>query len=71
MLRYLQTAGEYNWKAYHRHGWLRPFAWAYQIGRYAKQGFAAKRSGGQLKEDLERGKARSALVKKLGISERR
>ena len=71
LFRYLQTAGEHNWKAYHRHGWLRPFAWAYQIGRYAKQGFAAKRSGGQLKEDLERGKARSALVKKLGISERR
>ena len=71
IFRYLQTAGEHNWKAYHRHGWLRPFAWAYQIGRYAKRGFAAKRSGGQLKEDLERGKARSALVKKLGISERR
>lgn len=69
IFRYLQTAGECNWKAYHRHGWLRPFAWAYQIGRYAKQGFAARRSGGQLKEDLRRGKARSALLKKLGISE--
>lgn len=68
LFRYLQTAGEYNWKAYHRHKWLRPFAWLYQIGRYAKQGFQAKR-GGQLSEDIARGRQRSELLKQLQIGQ--
>ncbi len=67
VLRQLQTAGENNWKAYHKHKWLKPFAWAYQIGRYAKKGLQTKRSGKQLREDLERGKKRDILLKKMGI----
>ena len=67
LFRYLQTAGEYNWEAYHRHHWLKPFAWLYQIGRYAKKGFQTKRSGAQLKEDIERGRNRKELLKKLRI----
>ena len=69
LFRYLQIASEHNWKAYHRHKWLKPFAWLYQIGRYAKQGFQAKRSGAQLKEDIERGKRRKELLKKMKLSE--
>lgn len=67
--RYLQTAGEYNWKAYHKHKWLKPFAWIFQIFRYAKQGFRAKR-GVKLKEDFARGKQRNALLERLKISEK-
>ena len=67
LFRYLQTAGEHNWKAYQKHKWLKPFAWFYQICRYAKKGIQARRSGGQLKEDLARGKQRSELLKQLGI----
>ena len=67
--QYLQTAGEYNWKAYHKHKWLKPFAWIYQICRYAKKGFQAKR-GTKIKEDLFRGKQRSDLLKQLGILEK-
>ena len=70
LFRYLQTAGEHNWKAYHKHHCLKPFAWLYQIGRYAKKGFQAKRSGAQLKEDIERGKQRKELLKKLKIDNR-
>lgn len=66
LFRTLQTAGEYNWRAYHEHTWLRPFAWLYQIFRYAKKGFQAKR-GGKLKEDLMRGKERGRLLEKLKI----
>ena len=33
--RYLQKAGEINWAAYHKHPRLKPFAWLYQIFRYA------------------------------------
>ena len=69
LFRYLQTAGEYNWEAYHRHHWLKPFAWLFQIGRYAKKGFQAKRSRTQLKEDIERGRNRKELLKKLSIGQ--
>ncbi len=63
----LQTSGEYNWKAYHKHRWLKPFAWLYQIGRYAKKGFQTKRSGAEIKEDIQRGKQREELLKSLKI----
>lgn len=63
----LQTSGEYNWNAYHKHKWLKPFAWAFQIGRYAKKGFQAKRSVTQLKEDFARGRRRTELLQKLNI----
>lgn len=65
-LRYLQIAGEYNWKTYHKHKWLKPLCWIYQIGRYVRQGLQANR-GEQLKEDVEHGKQRSDLLKQLKI----
>lgn len=68
LFRYLQTAGEYNWKAYHKHKWLKPFAWAYQICRYIKQGLKAKRSNKQLFDDFDRGNKRAELLKKLKIN---
>ena len=63
--RYLQQAGEHNWEAYHKHKWLKPFAWIYQIGRYARQGLQMKREGKQIIEDIGRGKKRSDLYQKL------
>ena len=66
LFRYLQTAGEFNWK-YHKHKWLKPFAWIYQIGRYARQGLKAKRSGAQIREDIERGRQRTRILEKLNI----
>ena len=63
--RYLQHAGEFNWKAYHKHKWLKPFAWIYQIGRYVRQGLQTKREGKQIIEDIGRGKKRSDLYQKL------
>ncbi len=65
--RYLQQAGEYNWKAYHKHKWLKPFAWIYQIGRYAKQGIQERQSGNHMKENFKRGKRRGELYQKLKI----
>ena len=64
---YLQKAGEYNWQAYHRHPSLKPFAWMYQIGRYARQGFSAGRSAGTIKEDIQRSKDRYDLIKELDL----
>lgn len=68
-LHYLQTAGEFNWKAYHEHRWLKPFAWLYQTGRYIKQGIHTKRNAGQIKEDFDRGKQRNELLRALKLNE--
>ena len=66
LFRYLQTAGEFNWEAYHKHKWLKPFAWLYQICRYTKQGVQAKR-GTKIQEDFARGKQRNDLLKQLKL----
>ena len=65
--RRLQRAGEYNWKACKKHHWLKPFAWIYQAFRYAGRGVKTKRNRKQLKEDMQRGKERYELLKKLEI----
>ena len=67
LFRWLQYAGEYNWEAYHKHHWLKPFCWFYQIFRYAKQGFKSGRSREELSGDLNRSEQRYELLKKLGI----
>ena len=64
LFRYLQRAGEYNWKAYHRHPRLRPLCWLYQIFRYARRGKGRVR---KLRDDVARGNARYDLLRKLGI----
>lgn len=67
LFRWLQYAGEHNWKAYHKHHWLKPFCWFYQIFRYMGQGIKSGRSRKQLKDDLNRSEQRYELLKKLGI----
>ena len=67
LFRFLQIAGEHNWKAYHKYYWLKPFCWFYQIFRYARQGFKAGRNGAQLASDLTRADSRYDLLTRLGI----
>lgn len=67
LFRYLQRAGKVNWEAYHRHRWLKPFCWLYQIFRYLRQRAAAKRSGAQVRGDLSRSRARYTLLRELEI----
>ena len=63
----LQESGKNNWKAYHKHHWLLPFCWIYQIFRYAKLGIKSGRSPEQLRSDLDRSKSRMEILKELGI----
>ena len=65
---WLQFAGKHNWKAYHKHPWLKPFCWLYQICRYIKQGFKSGRNKDQLKDDLKRSNERYELLKELKIN---
>ena len=67
LFRWLQYAGEFNWKAYKKHPWLKPFCWIYQIFRYLSQGLKTKRSAKQLSGDFSRSKRRTELLAKLGI----
>ena len=67
LFHFLQKAGEYNWKAYHKYACLKPFAWMYQIGRYARQGIQAglRRNGKGIRNDMSRSSARYKLLKDL------
>lgn len=67
LFHYLQIAGEYNWRAYHKHQWLKLFCWLYQIFRYARQGLRSGRSKEQLTKDIDRAKSRHDLLTRLGL----
>lgn len=67
LFRWLQHAGEHNWRAYKRHKWLKPFCWAYQLGRYACRGIAARR-GNNLGDDMDRSRERYAVLTELNIT---
>lgn len=66
-LTYLQKAGEYNWDFYHKHRWVKPFAWAFQIGRYVRQVIGTGRSRIMIKKDMDRSSSRYKLLKELGL----
>ena len=67
ILRRLQKSGEYNWKAYKKHHWLKPFCWFYQIFRYIRNGVASRRNAAQIKTNINASKERTELLNKLGI----
>ena len=68
LFRYLQTMGESTWKAYHKHHFLKPFAWLYQIFRFAKSGIVALFSGKKEQVGTAQAKERYSLYKKLDIN---
>ncbi len=67
LFHWLQYAGEFNWKAYQKHHWLKPFCWFYQIFRYLSQGVKTKRNAKQLSGDFSRSKRKAKLLTKIGI----
>ena len=67
LFRYLQCAGESNWKSYKNHHWLKPFCWLYQIFRYIRQGIHSKR-GRRMLLDAERSNERYSVLRELGVN---
>ena len=67
ILHKLQKSGMYNWRAYHKHHWLKPFCWLYQIFRYAKQMILNKKSPRKIKSHMESGNKRLELMKELEL----
>ena len=62
---HLQKAGEKNWRAYHKHKWLKPIAWIYPACLYAKKGLRINHSGSKIIADIKRGKQRTDLYQKM------
>ena len=67
LFRYLQKAGEANWIASQRYRTLRPLAWIYQMGRFAKKGLQRVAQGKPLVRELSEGKQNNVFLKRLGI----
>ena len=63
----LKAAGEHNWKALHRHPWLKPLAPVYQLFRYAKQTLSQKGTVRRIVSNRTEVAHRIALMEKLGI----
>lgn len=65
--RYLQEVGCRNWAAAKRHRWLRPFAWVYQLVRFAARGVKNAASMPSVKESVQKTKQRDQLFEQLGV----
>lgn len=67
LFRYLQRAGEANWNLALRYRVLRPFAWLYQMGRFAKRGLQRVIQGKPLLKEMSEGEQNNVFLKRLGI----
>lgn len=64
VFKYLQEAGLYNWKYAHRHKWVRPFAWIYQLFRCIIKLFKNRKN---IKNEIGISNERAELLKKVGL----
>lgn len=66
--RNLQRSGCRNWKALEKHPWLKPFAWLYQLCRYARRGFARENPIRSLVSDYAKGRKLNRMLRRLGAT---
>ncbi len=64
----LQRLGMEHWEAARKHRALKPLAWAYQAGRYAKKGLGRKNPIKSLKQDMDKSNYKKELLKGLKIN---
>ena len=67
MIGSLQRLGLTHWEAARKHKALRPLAWAYQAGRYARKGLGRKNPIKSLKSDMDKSNYKKELLKGLKI----
>jgi hypothetical protein len=63
----LDRSSRYSMPIVDKYPVLRPVGWIYQMGRYVKRGLQREIISGNLHEDLEEGRQRRRLMKKLGV----
>lgn len=67
MLKLAQERGCLNWKLLRKYPFLRPFAWVYQLGRWAGKGIRRKMWGRVLAEDIIKAVRQDSLLDDLGV----
>ncbi len=65
--RSLQRRGMINWKATREHKVLRPFAWIYQLFRYASRGLVRDHAVSRIKAEYSSAKKKERMFDKLGV----
>lgn len=63
----LQKQGLINWKAATEHRILRPFAWIYQLLRYASRGLKRDQAFSKLKAEYTAAKKKTEMFEALGV----
>lgn len=63
----LQKQGQINWKSAQKHKVLKPFAWVYQLIRYASRGLKRERAIYKIKEEYVSARKKMALFDALGV----
>ena len=63
----LQKRGMNNWKTAQRHSALRPFAWLYQIIRYARKGLKREAALTEIMKEYKAAKNRIEMFDALGV----
>ena len=63
----LQETGEFTWKLYKKHRWLKPFAGLYQIGRYTRKVVTNPEVIKIFRKGMAEGKKRFEVLERLGI----
>lgn len=63
----LQTQGLTNWKIVKKHKILKPFAWIYQLCRYAIRGIKREQAAQKIINEYHAGKKRADLFEKMGV----
>lgn len=67
ILAHMQRIGLKNWQRAQENTWCRPFAWAYQIGVYARQLLAKRMTITDIHRGLRKGRKRAELLEALGV----
>ena len=67
-LKLLQKQGRENWNAAKKHRCLRPFAWVYQLFRYAMKGLQRDNAISKIRAEYTAAKKRNAMFEALGVN---
>lgn len=67
LFKRLQVRGTRNWDAAKKHPWLKPFAWAYQGGRYVFRGLQRDQALQNLWQDAKESRQQDLFLDRLGV----
>lgn len=67
LLQLAQRNGCKNWRILKKHPFLKPFAWLYQLGRWARKGTRRTHAVKGLREDMKKAARQDAFLDELGV----